>query len=140
MAMAVSQTFTSPERRYVEAVGRVSAGDPRRFRVISRVLADHWGMASLGDDVELVVSELVSNVVRHAGGPCRVHLSASGDGLRVQVRDYVPTWAVLGCQAPPEDDSCSGRGLMLTRAVSSWVQVLHLPDGKIVTACLGSAA
>lgn len=134
------QSFLGLERRYVETVDRVGPGDPRRFRLISRSLVEHWGMTALADDVELVVSELVSNVLRHAGGPCRVHLSAGPDGFRVQVRDFSPSVLVLVRNSVTEDDSCNGRGLMLARAVSSWLQVLNLPDGKVVTACLAESA
>ena len=37
----------------------------------------------------MVVTELVTNVVEHAGTECQVTVSVGGEGLRIEVRDFV---------------------------------------------------
>ncbi|MER6441617.1 ATP-binding protein [Streptomyces sp. NPDC001185] len=42
------------------------------------------------DTVVLVVSELVTNSLRHGGGDCTLEVSAHPDGIEVAVRDHSP--------------------------------------------------
>jgi anti-sigma regulatory factor (Ser/Thr protein kinase) len=69
----------------------------------------------LFSDMTLLVSELVANSIRHAGvGDCRgVRLSVTAwdDGVRVEVRDSGPGFA-LRRRVPAVGDT-SGRGLFL---------------------------
>lgn len=84
-------------------------------------------------DIQLVVSELVTNAIRHAPGPCglQVDLSADGRAVRVAVWDTssrMPT--------PRPRDACriGGHGLEIVRAVSRSVIVQSGSAGKQVTA------
>ncbi|WP_328679823.1 ATP-binding protein [Streptomyces sp. NBC_00343] len=43
--------------------------------------------AEAADTVVLVVSELVTNALRHGGGTCTLNLTAHPDGVEVAVRD-----------------------------------------------------
>lgn len=113
-----------------------SARDARRL--VRDTLKD-WGLAHLADQAELVVTELVSNAVRHA----------KGEGLRVTV-DRLPTGrvhlAVLDRDParpqirPPTPDGVSGRGLLLVDAMSFAWGVDMLPGGKRVWAVLEAAS
>lgn len=42
------------------------------------------------DAVLLVVSELVSNAIRHTDGPCTLHLALQGESIHIQVTDTSP--------------------------------------------------
>lgn len=99
-----------------------------------------WGLAAMYDDVSLVVSELVTNALRHAVG------GAAGPGdapirLGLLCADGRLTCAV----ADPSDDvpmqreadfvSQSGRGLYLVAAFSdSWSWTPLYGHGKVVWA------
>lgn len=94
----------------------------RVARMTVRAALHGYGFQEVRDVVELLASELVSNVYRHTEGPGSLRLTALGGGrLRVGVRDshpYVP--APFG--GPPWDhvDSVSaeaegGRGLHLVQ-------------------------
>lgn len=72
-----------------------------------------WGLDSLGDVAALLVSELVTNALRHATGPIGVRLvrpAGMADVLLVEVSDPLPD--------PPRErvarlEDESGRGLQL---------------------------
>ncbi|MFF2364494.1 ATP-binding protein [Streptomyces sp. NPDC058122] len=82
--------------------------------------------------VLLVVSELVTNVVRHARGRlCSVDLRDMGNGVRISVSDDDPE--------PPRPRRLDltgqgGFGWPLVRRLSSELTVLSRPDGKTVLA------
>ncbi|MFD0267341.1 ATP-binding protein [Streptomyces sp. NPDC127106] len=83
-------------RRHSCAVGRqpgsrrsrrrrkASAGRARRL-VTGRLRV--WGLDDLADTAELLVSELVTNALRHARGPVRLNLRATDDRLLCEVED-----------------------------------------------------
>ena len=51
----------------------------------------NWGIDDgVCEDAELVASELVANVVDHAGTPCTLDVSVTGEGLLIEVRDFYP--------------------------------------------------
>lgn len=89
------------------------AGAVRAARAAVRVRLRDWGLDSLADLTALLVSELVTNSLRHATGPIGVRLvrPADLDGfLLVEVSDPLPDPPRE--RAPrPEDES--GRGLQL---------------------------
>src|SRR4051794_30153709 len=64
-----------------------SAGDARRF--LSRALSD-IGCEPLADTGTLLVSELVTNAVIHAGTAVRVTVERADPGVRVGVSDDSP--------------------------------------------------
>ncbi|MER7828383.1 ATP-binding protein [Streptomyces sp. NPDC096097] len=81
------------------------------------------------DDVLLVVSELVTNAVRHAPGPLILEIGLLPGGIGVTVRDTSPA---LPCSRTP--DPTGGRGWPLVRRLARRVRVVPCPDGKAVRA------
>lgn len=64
-----------------------SARACRRFLVAT---LEEWGADQFADDAVLLLSELVTNAVVHAGTEIHVTLTLGGDVLRVEVRDASP--------------------------------------------------
>ncbi|MFE9019862.1 ATP-binding protein [Streptomyces sp. NPDC007808] len=93
-------------------------GAVRAARAAVRGRLRRWDLDSLADIAALLVSELVTNSLRHATGPIGVRLVRPGDlgdTLLVEVSDPLPD-PPRTRTAHPEDES--GRGLQLV-ALSS---------------------
>ncbi|MFE9454120.1 ATP-binding protein [Streptomyces sp. NPDC006739] len=84
-------------------------------------------------DAELIVSELITNPVRHAPGPCGRTLRLCGNELAITVWD-------TSTEEPefkrPDPHRVGGHGLPLVRAASNRVSVTRRPPGKQITAHL----
>jgi len=100
-----------------------------------------WGVPELVDDCCTVVSELVSNAVRHAaldGGPavCRLVLKLLAEGVSVEVWDPSPDGNV--CVREPKALSESGRGLAIVAALCGAPPLLSAApgNGKAVVAVI----
>lgn len=105
---------------------RAGVSPARRFAVSTIC---RWGMSDLGDDVELLVSELVTNAVVHASGGGVVHCLETPTGVRIDVADCSTTEPRIG---EPKITDLSGRGLgMVDRVSESW-GVDRRPDGNTV--------
>lgn len=70
----------------------------------------------LDDDLDLVLSELVTNAIRHGGGCTRIELRAVGRLLRLSVTDARTSQPTvrLADRSPTE----SGRGMLLVQTVA----------------------
>jgi anti-sigma regulatory factor (Ser/Thr protein kinase) len=84
-------------------------------------------------DAELVVSELITNVLRHAPGPCALTLRLTGTELSISLHDTLPDAPVV---RPPDCRRVGGHGLHLVHAVSDRVVVTPRGRGKEITAHL----
>ena len=84
---------------------------------------------ALADTVTLLVSELVTNAVLHAGTPCRLSMRA-GTRLRVEVFDH--SHRLPGGGLHRDAESHSGRGMLLVDALSAAHGVEVEPKGKRV--------
>ncbi|WP_308401071.1 ATP-binding protein [Streptomyces sp. AC512_CC834] len=98
--------------------GAHSAGHVRR---IVRSYLREWDLAELTDAVELGVTELLANVVRHVPDRrCTLLLlrrtGGDGSGVRVEVADGSPRQPVRA--AGVSDDAECGRGLVLLEAAA----------------------
>jgi anti-sigma regulatory factor (Ser/Thr protein kinase) len=92
--------------------------------------------APLAIDAELVVSELVTNAIRHAPGPCGMILRLSGDGLAITVWDTSTEQPVVRKR---DGQRFGGHGMHVVHTVSSEVAVTSLGNGKQITAYLRPA-
>ena len=81
------------------------------------------------DAVELMVSELATNSVKHAHSDFKVSINDSAGEIRVEVRDTGRGQPVLRFPAPTEP---SGRGLRIVEALSLAWGTADSPLGKTV--------
>lgn len=89
----------------------------RHVRRIVRSLLEEWGMAALSDAVELGVTELLANVVRHVPDRrCELLVLRQTAGVRVEVTDGSRNLPAVPPSLSP--DAESGRGLLLLDAVA----------------------
>ncbi|MYU02170.1 MULTISPECIES: ATP-binding protein [unclassified Streptomyces] len=128
----VRQCVVSLERT-TQAGQPLSEADRRRpgqLRRMSCALLRLWGLPSYIDSVELLISELVTNALRHGEGPAvGVRICADAHYLHVYVRDGSPHTPVL---RPLDDNSEDGRGLHLVAAV---VDRLDVSDDGMTVHC-----
>jgi anti-sigma regulatory factor (Ser/Thr protein kinase) len=106
------------------AVGSV----PAARRLVAQLLAA-WAAEAFCDDALLLVSELVTNVVRHVSGQVAltVEVALSEPGLRIGVIDSSPE-----LPAPVLHGPHGGHGIRLVAALADrWGSELHA-DGKRV--------
>jgi anti-sigma regulatory factor (Ser/Thr protein kinase) len=100
-------------------------------RIVSSVLSE-WELTDLGDDARLVVSELVSNAVRHASGPQQLQLEVARlgtDGVRIALADGSSVKPII---RELDDRATSGRGLRIVQSLAAdWGTEDH-PGGKRV--------
>jgi anti-sigma regulatory factor (Ser/Thr protein kinase) len=94
--------------------------------------------ATLRDSL-LVVSELVTNAVMYAPGPCVLHIEYRDGALAIAVRDTSPALPVPRVPDPASADG--GLGWHLLTGLTSHIDVQPDTDGgKTITAVLGLPA
>ncbi len=105
----------------------------RMARQATRNALATWRLANLEETAVLLVSELVTNAVRHARGGDEVTLvlQAAGPWLRIEVSDADPRWPRP--RTPAEFDG-SGFGLVLVDALAGKWGVRETATGKAVWA------
>ncbi|MFG2573932.1 SpoIIE family protein phosphatase [Streptomyces sp. NPDC048481] len=116
------------------ATWRLPARDdaPARARAhVSAVLAQWRTRAETRDDVPLLVSELVTNAVRHASGPVTVRLIRAGHGLLCEVGDTGNGRPRLSAGGLLDD---GGRGLHIVHRLTARWGVRWTDTGKVVWA------
>lgn len=101
--------------------------DPTTIAQLRQEIAAYLGRhAEPGADLagaELAVSELLTNVGRHAPGPAWVHVDWSGRRPRLDVHDLGPGFE-LDPQLPQDLlQESGGRGLFIVSNVASWLAV-----------------
>jgi anti-sigma regulatory factor (Ser/Thr protein kinase) len=106
------------------AVSATSAA-PRQARRFVVATLEGWSMESVGERAELLVSELVTNVIRHAACSPRVVLTEHDGCVRIEVFDEGPGGAV---QRQRESLDVGGHGLLLVEAVADRWGAAH--DGR----------
>ncbi|MEV7393894.1 MULTISPECIES: SpoIIE family protein phosphatase [unclassified Streptomyces] len=112
------------------------ASAPGRARRLTRQALAGWGLEELTDTAELLVSEIVTNAVRHASRPISLRLLRT-DVLRCEVGDDVPQLPRLRRALPSEEH---GRGLYLVNRLARRWGTTRLGTGKIVWFELGGPA
>ncbi len=120
LPMHAHRTFVADERSVAEA------------RSFARGMLDEWGASELTETVVLVVSELVTNAVVHAGTQARLELRLDTQSVRVEVEDLHPSRGLPLVAEPPPDDYERGRGLLITATLASAWGVEYTNSSKRV--------
>jgi anti-sigma regulatory factor (Ser/Thr protein kinase) len=102
-----------------------------RARRAAAAAVEAWRLTDLVQDAQLVVSELVTNAVLHAGTTIELVVRRSGDRIRVEVRDANPLLPVIRSHRP---DAGTGRGLVMVAQLASAWSVEATRGGKVVWA------
>lgn len=129
-----------PLRSYLEL--GILAGSVPCARLHAKQVLWEWGLTELGDSVELLLSELVTNAIRvsqsmEGASSVRLWLRSDKSRVLILVWDANPRPPV---RIEATEDAESGRGLLLVEAISdrwNW----YRPDGwdgKIVWAEVSS--
>ncbi|MEV7975668.1 SpoIIE family protein phosphatase [Streptomyces sp. NPDC086519] len=108
------------------------APDPaevRRARAVVREQLHDWGLARLADSAELMVSELVTNAVRHSHGRAVQLRLIRGETLLCEVDDDDHTLPTL-LSAEPGDEA--GRGLRVVSTLAREWGTSRTAAGKTV--------
>ncbi|MFD4031657.1 SpoIIE family protein phosphatase [Streptomyces sp. NPDC058637] len=101
---------------------------PGRARRLARRALSRWGLDDLADEVELLVSEVVTNAVRYAERPVTLRLLRT-DILRCEVGDDSPQ---LPRQRRARETDEGGRGLFLVNRLARRWGATRLSTGKVV--------
>ena len=101
---------------------RTFAADERsvaKARAFAREMLETWDAGDLADSVVLLVSELVTNAVVHAGTTARLELRLDTQSVRVEVEDLHPRRVLPMVVDQPTEDAEEGRGLLITFSLAS---------------------
>ncbi|MFI8191507.1 ATP-binding protein [Streptomyces sp. NPDC085946] len=120
-----SRSIALPRSRHAPAVAR---------RVAFRWFAAGRGTADRASDAVLVVSELVTNTLRHTSGPCLLTLTDDGAVVDVAVTDTSAEPPHL--EDPDRAGEHGGFGMAMLAELGARVTVEPVPHGKTVHAVL----
>lgn len=120
-------------RRDLRLVLPVSEHSVRLARRVARTVLAAWQLADMEETAVLLVSELVTNAVRHAVGTetIVVELAAAASCLRIEVADEDPRWPE---PRTPGRLGESGFGFLLVDALAGKWGVRETATGKAVWA------
>ncbi|MGW1767558.1 SpoIIE family protein phosphatase [Streptomyces sp. NPDC002073] len=104
------------------AVGEIRNAAARRV--------DAWGLSDLAFATELILSELITNALRHGSAPVRVRL-LHDHGLTCEVWDASSNAPHLRYAATTDE---GGRGLFLVAHLSEQWGTRYTPEGKVIWA------
>ena len=110
-----------------------SPHSPARARAMAADVVAELHLEPIGDDLALVVSELVTNAIRYAAPPVEIEIQADDHTVTVAVGDGSPGRPVA---AAVGNDAEGGRGLALIDLLSEETGVRPRPPGKTVWAAL----
>jgi anti-sigma regulatory factor (Ser/Thr protein kinase) len=123
--------------------GEVYAGDPLAISAARQLTAKFLGTLDRAPtavspaviaDVQLVVSELVTNAVKYTDGPCGVDLRVDGDEVEITVWDTSSQQAVV----MEADPARVGRhGLEIVTALCGGFTTTPTSTGKAITVRMG---
>jgi anti-sigma regulatory factor (Ser/Thr protein kinase) len=110
----------------------------RLARQATRDALAAWQLEHLEDTAVLLVSELVTNAMRHAmdTGAIGLELTIAGTWLRVEVQDGDPNWRQM---CDPGDCDESGYGFVLIDSLAGRWGVRRISAGKAVWAELDAS-
>lgn len=134
---AIKATEVTTGQRLTLRLAAAPSAPGQARRAVSAACRE-WGLAALDGPAVLIVSELISNAVQHAGTDMVLRLTRREGHLHVSVQDFAPT----GRPTPRGPDHAGsapaerGRGLHLVQTYSAAWGIIAAADGKAVWATL----
>nr|UYZ50089.1 HSP90-likeATPase [Streptomyces mirabilis] len=133
---ALQRASLAPPSRPSAARGAEVTSPTTARRQVAAVVREHWRSAGWMRqealvDLLLVVSELVTNAIRHGGGLAGFRATPTAEGIRLAVRDnsdVVPAGA-FGFAAIPDGYRPNGYGWPLIICLAREVTVEPSPGG-----------
>jgi anti-sigma regulatory factor (Ser/Thr protein kinase) len=109
------------------------ASTVRLARQVTRDALAAWHLGQLEEDAVLLVSELVTNALRHARdtGAIGLELASTGTGLRMEIQDGDPSWRQMDS---PADGDQSGIGFLVVDSLADRWGLRRVCAGKAVWA------
>lgn len=91
---------------------------PAAARTVVAAVLQGWGLGDGASDAQQVVTELVTNAIRHAPGQAsyELELVARADGVRIYVADGSPARPTVAHVAP---HVAHGRGMRIVQALAA---------------------
>lgn len=114
--------------RYGEFTLAPDTAAPAKARVWLRDRLTEWDLDKQADDLQLVVSELVTNAVLHARSTVEIAISVGEGIIELSVADADNRLPVIRSASEVWDEG--GRGLTLVSALSDDWGVAHRCHGK----------
>jgi anti-sigma regulatory factor (Ser/Thr protein kinase) len=115
--------------------------DLHELRAIAKLQATDWNLHPVAArTLNVVITELVTNVILHGGGEGRLRLSVQVESLYCQVADYGAGIArphTAGWRPPSIADPLSSRGLWIVRMLCDHLTIDSSHIGTTVTARIG---
>ncbi|MQA83857.1 MAG: SpoIIE family protein phosphatase [Streptosporangiales bacterium] len=128
IALIIARLRRLPADRHVCGTLPAEPAEVPRARALARAALERWGLATLSDTTELLVSELVTNAIRYSTGEVTVRLLYE-QNLVCEVSDTSP---VVPARQLMEDDDEHGRGLQVVSRLAARWGTRRTPLGKIV--------
>ena len=130
VALLVARTHALAQDRIIEWEVPAEPASVAEARARAARQLPLWGLEDLEFATELILSELVTNAIRHAAGPIRVRLLYDRT-LICEVSDSSSTSPHLRYAAVTDE---GGRGLFLVAQLAERWGTRYLPAGKIIWA------
>ena len=131
----IGDTGSAPLRTYDCPLG-AEAASARTARLAVRRELGAWGAAELIEDCMLIVTERVTNAVRHGDGAIHLRLGTNGEWVYGEVYDDGDRLPHVRSSGP---DATGGRGMLIVDRLADEWGVAQLPGGgKLVWFLLGT--
>lgn len=117
---------TEPARSLVDAILPCDRASPAAARHLVDASLRAQGLEDVRDEASLLVSEVVTNAVRHAGSGVAVHVDLLDETVRVTVTDRGPGWPKR------RDATVGGWGLNLVQTIATRWGAYRADDAKTV--------
>ncbi|MBG0813326.1 ATP-binding protein [Planomonospora sp. ID82291] len=125
----MSATTAASTRQYSMVLSEVCPEMMGPAREMVRAHLRFWRKSELSPVAELGVTELLTNVHKHAPGSCELLVRETADGVTVEVTDFD---SVLPAVKESTESEENGRGLFLLSVLTEDLRIEPLLGGKRV--------